>query len=441
MKNYIFGFILIILNIFPIINIIVLPFEIKTKPKQNLDDVKEYYIYSTIDMGEPSQKINCEINFDISDYFMTYTPKNVEPTFNSSLSKTFVQTSKNRISSSSFRGGFWASDNFYFYTDLNCKNKEKFESVNVVYPPEENRLTACEIGLQSSHSFGKYQNIIHILKSKQITNNYIWTMKFNNLNNGIIVIGAAPHEYDRVRYNESELKYVNTFSDSDKLYWCLYFKYDPVNNFTLSKNIKVRITPKILGIVATYYYLTVVEELYFKKYYEKKVCEKKIFSFGNSNYFKITCSKDDFTSHDIEQFPSLNLHNIAFNYSFVLNGKELFTEEDDKIEFQILIEIGSAKTEWKLGRIFLLKYQIVFDDDNSLIGFYKPNIKENNNNGDTIGMIILKVYILFFVVSVFLFLVFLFYKKISFLTKRKKMANELEDDFMYVPGRNSKNKQ
>ena len=375
MKNYIFGFILIILNIIPIINIIVLPFEIKTKPKQNLDDVKEYYIYSTIDMGEPSQKINCEINFDISDYFMTYTPKNVEPTFNSSLSKTFVQTSKNRISSSSFRGGFWASDNFYFYTDLNCKNKEKFESVNVVYPPEENRLTACEIGLQSSHSFGKYQNIIHILKSKQITNNYIWTMKFNNLNNGIIVIGAAPHEYDRVRYNESELKYVNTFSDSDKLYWCLYFKYDPVNNFTLSKNIKVRITPKILGIVATYYYLTVVEELYFKKYYEKKVCEKKIFSFGNSNYFKITCSKDDFTSHDIDQFPSLNLHNIAFNYSFVLNGKELFTEEDDKIEFQILIEIGSAKTEWKLGRIFLLKYQIVFDDDNSLIGFYKPNIK------------------------------------------------------------------
>lgn len=441
MKNYIFGFILIILNIIPIINIIVLPFEIKTKPKQNLDDVKEYYIYSTIDMGEPSQKINCEINFDISDYFMTYTPKNVEPTFNSSLSKTFVQTSKNRISSSSFRGGFWASDNFYFYTDLNCKNKEKFESVNVVYPPEENRLTACEIGLQSSHSFGKYQNIIHILKSKQITNNYIWTMKFNNLNNGIIVIGAAPHEYDRVRYNESELKYVNTFSDSDKLYWCLYFKYDPVNNFTLSKNIKVRITPKILGIVATYYYLTVVEELYFKKYYEKKVCEKKIFSFGNSNYFKITCSKDDFTSHDIEQFPSLNLHNIAFNYSFVLNGKELFTEEDDKIEFQILIEIGSAKTEWKLGRIFLLKYQIVFDDDNSLIGFYKPNIKENNNNGETIGMIILKVFILFFVVSVFLFLVFLFYKKISFLTKRKKMANELEDDFMYVPGRNSKNKQ
>ena len=441
MKNYIFGFILIILNIIPIINIIVLPFEIKSKPKQNLDDVNEYYIYSTIDMGEPSQKINCEINFDISDYFMTYTPKNVEATFNSSLSKTFTQTSITRISSSSFKSGFWASENFYFYTDLNCKNKEKFESVNVVYPPEENKLTACEIGLQSRHSYGKFQSFIHILKSKQIINNYIWTMKFNDLNNGIIVIGAAPHEYDSVRYNESELKYANSFSDSDKLYWCLYFKYDPVNNYTLSKNIKVRISPKILGVVATYYYLTAIEELYFKKYYEKNVCEKKIVSFGNNNYFKISCSKDDFTSHDIDQFPSLNLHNIAFNYSFVLNGKELFTEEDDKIEFQILIEIASSKTEWKLGRIFLLKYQIVFDDDNSLIGFYKPNINENNNNAEKIGMIILKVFILFLVIFVFLFLVFLFYKKISFLTKRKKMANELEDDFMYVPGRNSKEKQ
>ena len=135
------------------------------------------------------------------------------------------------------------------------------------------------------------------------------------------------------------------------------------------------------------------------------------------------------------------MHNIAFNYSFVLNGKELFTEEDDKIEFQILIEIASSKTEWKLGRIFLLKYQIVFDDDNSLIGFYKPNIKENNNIGEEIGIIILKLFMLCLAIIVFLFLAFLFYKKISLLTKRKKMANELEDDFMYVPGRNSKDKQ
>ena len=441
MKNFIFCFILIILNIIPINNIIVLPFEIKSKPKQNLDDVNEYYIYSTFDMGEPSQKINCELNFDISDYFMTYTPNNVEPTFNSSLSKTFVHTSRNRISSSKFKRGFWASENFYFYTDLECKNKEKFEAVNVVYPDEENKLAACEIGLQSRHSFSKYQSIMHVLKSKQIINNYIWTMKFNSLNNGVIIIGAAPHEYDSVRYNASELKYVNTFSDSDKLYWCLYFKYDPASNYTLSQNIKVRISPKILGVVATYYYLSAVEELYFKKYYDKKVCEKKIVSFGNSNYFKIICSKEDFTSRDIDQFPSLNLHNIAFNYSFVLNGKELFTEEDDKIEFQILIEIASSKTEWKLGRIFLLKYQIVFDDDNSLIGFYKPNIKENNNIGEEIGIIILKVFMLCLAIIVFLFLAFLFYKKISLLTKRKKMANELEDDFMYVPGRNSKDKQ
>lgn len=242
-------------------------------------------------MGEPSQKINCELNFDISDYFMTYTPNNVEPTFNSSLSKTFVHTSRNRISSSKFKRGFWASENFYFYTDLECKNKEKFEEVNVVYPDEENKLAACEIGLQSRHSFSKYQSIMHVLKSKQIINNYIWTMKFNSLNNGVIIIGAAPHEYDSVRYNASELKYVNTFSDSDKLYWCLYFKYDPASNYTLSQNIKVRISPKILGVVATYYYLSAVEELYFKKYYDKKVCEKKIVSFGNSNYFKIICPK------------------------------------------------------------------------------------------------------------------------------------------------------
>ena len=437
MKNFIF-LIFILSNINQIINIIVLPFEIRTKPKKNIEDENEYYIYSNIDMGEPSQNVNCEINFDISDYFMTYYPINVQPTFNSSLSKTFAKTSVNRISSSSFSGGSWASDNFYFYTDLECKNKQKFESVNVVFPTEQNKLSACEIGLQSRHSFGKFQSIIHILKSKQIINNYIFTLKFNNLNKGSIIIGAAPHEYDKINYNENELKFVNTFSEDDKLYWCLYFKYDPINNFTLSKNIKVRISPKILGVVATYYYLTVIEEIYFKKYYENKLCEKKIVSFENINYFKIICYKDDFSSDDIEKFPPLYLYNIAFNYSFVLDGKELFTEDEDKFEFQILIEIGSTKTEWKLGRIFLLKYQIIFDDDNSLIGFYSPIPKKVINTEKNTGKIILKVFILCSATIVFIFVAFLLYKKINILTRRKKMANELEDDFMYVAGRNSK---
>jgi hypothetical protein len=382
--------------------------------------------------------VNCEINFDINDYFMTYTPLNVEPTFNLSLSKSFVSPSLMKVDSSRFSGGFYGYENFYFYTDLECKKKELFKSINLIFPPKEDKLAACEIGLQSRHSTGKFENIIHNLKLNKLIDNYIWTLKFKSLNKGIIVIGGAPHEYDNINYKENDLKFANTFSEKNNLYWCLYFKYDPINNnYTMSQNIRVRISPKILGIVATYNYLTALEETFFKKYYDNNICEKKIVSFENANYFKIECSKDDFISEDIDQFPSLNLYNIVFNYSFVLEGKELFTESDDKIEFQVLIEIGSTKIEWKLGRIFLLKYQIIFDDDNSLIGFYN-HIKEKDKNNNKKFYTIIKYIILGFIILVFILVSFILYKKINILAKRKKLANELEDDFMYVVGRNSK---
>ena len=202
----------------------------------------------------------------------------------------------------------------------------------------------------------------------------------------------------------------------------------------------MKISPKILGVVATYNYLNAVEEIFFKKYYQNNICEKKIVSFENTNYFKIICSKDDFTQNDINKFPSLNLFNIVFNYTFILEGKELFTEneEGDAYEFLILIEIGSTRIEWKLGRIFLLKYQITFDDDNSLIGFYKHiEIIENNTNSNNIFSTVVKYVILGVVIIIFIFLAFIIYKKLNVYFKRKKLANELEDDFMYIVGRNS----
>ena len=440
MKKLLLNCILIIINIIGILNIIVLPFKIEQKRKENTDDENEYFIYTNLEIGEPPQKINCELNIDISDFFITYNPLNVQPTYNNSLSKSFIKTSNNKISSSGFDDGYWALENFYCYTDLNYQNKIKIESLSIVFPSEENKLSACEIGLKTSQSYGKYQNFFYSLKTKQIINNVIWTLNFKNLNEGILAIGSAPHEYDKT-YKESELKYTNTFSDDDKLYWNLYYDYDPVNNnYTMSQNIKVKMSPKTLGIIAMYNYLNAIEEIFFQKYYDNNICEKTIISLENKYYFKIICYKEVFTEEDIKQFPPLYLYNMFFNYLFVLDGKELFIVDNyDKYEFQILIEIGSTKTEWKLGRIFLSKYQIIFDDDNGLIGFYTPSSKieviDNNKNNN----FFIKILIISLSVLLLLFIIFLINKKLKFFNKRKTFANELEDNFMYVPGRNNKN--
>ena len=431
MRKFIFHFFLIIFQISSIFNYIVLPFEVKTKLKKDIDDPDEYYLYTKLNIGEPNQIVDCELNFEISDYYMTNYPSTILPKYNISLSKTFEKTNKNIIFSSKFTGGYCAQETIYFFDDINCENKKKFEHFNILIPSITNQLYGLEIGLQSRHSNNRYYMcFINELKTNNIINNYIWSLKFKNMNEGLLIIGAAPHEYDN-NYKESELKYINSFSENSKPNWCLNFKYDSVNNnYTLTQNIKVLISPKIYGVVANCYYLQAIEENFFKPYYDRKICERIIISFEKRNYFKIICSKDEFKEKDIESYFPLHLHNIAFNYTFVLEGKELFIEKDDKYELEIISEIGSSSTEWKLGRIFLKKYQIIFDDDYSLIGFYRPNLIEEREIKSM--STVLKVAILFAVGCAFIFLSFLIYKKINVIAKRKKMANELEDEFMYV---------
>ena len=115
-------------------------------------------------------------------------------------------------------------------------------------------------------------------------------------------------------------------------------------------------------------------------------------------------------------------------------------ENEERMEFAVLIEIGSTRMEWKLGRIFLLKYQMIFDDDNSLIGFYNHIEKKEINTNKNIYVSIVKYFILGFAIIIIVFLAFIIYKKINILNTRKKLANELEDDFMYIVGRNSNKK-
>ena len=86
---------------------------------------------------------------------------------------------------------------------------------------------------------------------------------------------------------------------------------------------------------------------------------------------------------------------------------------------------------WFIGRIFLYKYQLIFNEDNKLIGFYtaKKELKEKEektNNFFKISLII--------IISIFcLFLSFIIYKRIKFMVIKnsKKNAKELEEDFSY----------
>ena len=62
-------------------------------------------------------------------------------------------------------------------------------------------------------------------------------------------------------------------------------------------------------------------------------------------------------------------------YNFTFTGKELFQEIGEKIFFKILASNEKDEKDFILGKIFIKKYQVIFNSDYKSISFYK-----NNNN-------------------------------------------------------------
>ena len=117
---------------------------------------------------------------------------------------------------------------------------------------------------------------------------------------------------------------------------------------------------------------------------------------------------------------------IEFNY------EDLFIKcpGNDKLYcFQIIF--GREYSTWILGKPLFKKYNMVFDQEKKIVGFYKEigeyeyEEKQTDKKSNSVPWIIVVILL------ICLFgLGFAFYKKLPFI-KRKKVANELDDDFVY----------
>jgi hypothetical protein len=441
--EYVLYYILILFSIFQIkSDLIVLPFQIKDVPgKKN-----QQFIYTSFEIGEPKQKVEGEINFKNSTFFMVYNNEIINETYNPTKSETFDLISKNVSIRDLDESSYLAKENFNFYSDMNCQLKKKYENIPIVVPssdtsPEKNTSLSPIIGLQIE-SQNKSYNFIDILKSKKITNNYYWTIKFSTSNNGTIIIGDLPHIYDQKNYKENNLLFVNTYSTKNKLYWGMHISSVKFYGITMNDNIIGKIDPKILEIFGSYEYITTIGKIFFQKYIDNNICKRIWDEVNGEDVFRFICEKDKFNTSDINDFPSIQLINTEMNTTFEFNGNELFHEKDDKIIFQIVAKTGRTDGEWILGRIFLLKYQIMFDNDNNLIGIYlsKNDNEENdkvdiNNKGHNVYMILIIILIVILLIIISLLVYMAITKKGICKNKRKRLA-ELNDDFVYIPSNN-----
>ena len=284
-------------------------------------------------------------------------------------------------------------------------------------------------------------NIIQQLKVRDVIKNYDWSIIFENNNNksiiypeqGVFLIGAKPHEYNRELFNENDL--FGSGSISDELLPFFNFKINDVY-FESNNSEKIYITNfDIVQLIPTYglikgpqNYESLLETYFFNNFISEKKCFKEYQEKDNLKSFRtFVCNNTEDIKKELKQkFPTLKLKQKNFLYTFELNYDDLFKEKGDKIYFLVWFSSHIA-TSWELGHPFTKKYLFNYNYDNKYVYFYnKIKYDEDDKNqpsNDNYVLKIVVVVILLIVATCIGFIIGALFKR-----RKKSVAQELESE-------------
>ena len=404
------------------LNTVLFPLE-----RQNYNLKNETYFFnyitrpliSKIKLGVPKQEIELTIQFKENPFFLKSYFSNGK--YNENKSSTFEKTSDEFefIRETLFTDGFTSTEKFYF-KDFN-NNDYTIEEFNFVLATKFNSQTskpfdAC-LGLTLlNKNQDMHFNFIYELKYLKKINSTIFSISYLNNKNGDLIIGNLPNEYNHKFKYEN---YITTPAESDEksIQWKSLF-----DSFKLNDKI---VYNKSLGVFDLNYegfrfgetIMKSFNDMFFNQFYKDNKCVQ--YKNSNKNILNIVCDENI----SLKNFPKIYFEHKIFNYTFEFNSDELFIKINKKLYFLILFH--TYNNEFILGEIFFKKYQMVFDQDNKLIGFY-GKIEQNNSH------LFYKIIFLIFMIIIVGILLFLLYKYII-LKPRKKRVYELEDNFDYIP--------
>lgn len=409
-------------------------------------------LYINLTIGNPPQKIKVYLRKD--SYALYVSEKN----FNKSNSQSY---NSNEILETIFLDilttGYFSKEIIGIGDYHNNNTKLDF----VLAVSDDNSLGA--LGLKIPHNFpeGMY-SFIHSLKNNSIISSYTWTLKYysnikliDSINGrdepiGELIIGGEPHEYElnKTKYPSNEYHFSSLPIRSYKHYWDLKIKSIYIIsdskieiNINNIKKDEVALKTENSYIVGTKVYYEIIYSHFFEKYgyTTNKICEEKVVpSKSNYNYIECSNNKELF---DIKKFPNIYFESYELNKTFELTYEDVFVldEELNKYIFLIVFPTNYAETVWNLGIPFFRKYQFTFNEDKKVIGFYNDEVKistdNNDGEGNKIGLYIL-IGILFIIFCGLLIIFGMFIHKCFYGEKRKKKANELDDDFDYETNEN-----
>ena len=151
-----------------------------------------------------------------------------------------------------------------------------------------------------------------------------------------------------------------------------------------------------------------------------------------------------FKEKDIGNFPTIFFYHQDFNFTFELTYNDLFQIKNGEIFFLIIKNKNNFNQDlWKMGKIFLKKYQFSFNQDSKTINFHQNILKNkekiNINENDKNKLQFNANYIWIFICTICL-IVGIYLGNRFIIKNRKLRANELQDDYEYKENKDNDNK-
>ena len=412
--SFIFNF-----NIF--LSQIILPFKRILNFKSNLHKDIIYTLYDNIlltdiNIGSPkSQKISFRI------YLTRQSMITLEKFYNSNLSESY---SSNPLENGNYYeidlyNGTKAKEKIFFNLFDNKKILEVndfvfINAIKISKTIDYNILGLTIPDFNDIHNIFE-SNLILQLKKKDIINNYIMTIDYKNDNEGSIIIGKYPYEYNNKLYNEKNYIETNSVFFNSHMMYGLKFNIEYNNKLLYDDSISIQFILEEGLIKGSYKFLEILENDFFNK--SNNNCFRD--NFGNlNNLIFWYCNK----KVNFKNFKEIKIINKELKYNFILDHNDLFYKFNNGYYYFLMYFIKNDD-RWVFGNTFLKKYKFTYNQDSKTIGLA---IKNKNNNKINIYLIL--IIILIGIILGLIYFIYIILKK--YLNKKKK-ANELNDEYVY----------
>ena len=407
-------FILLFFNYTTSINYIILPLkknrEVFSQYQNILELLLNNEVYSEFYIGSPPQTLKGFFNFSEFDSYIK--KKTLNGVFDEQLSSTYISEKERTYSNDKFSKGFPSKDYLIFNNNKNNSILKNFSFVLVSNITSE--INDFNIGLKSLELFDDI--FLKQLKNGDIISSRIFCFNYNK---NKILFGTYPHEVDEKNYNKlylrrDKIQIDSRFASLDFLWDHIFYTNQTEN---LTDNYKgSTFNLNIKGIICSNSFLSYLVDNFFYPYTKDNKCKQEILKISYNEYFTFICDTDI----NLKNFPTLFFYSQGIDFVFNLTGEDLFIKENNK--YYCLISFLKGNFKWVLGEVFFKKYEIIFDLDSKMLGFYidHPRTKFNYY-----------IYLLFLLGIIILILIGILIKCYYYLP-RKKRANELEEQFEYV---------